>query len=416
MSSEERQNDESIKGFAGLSSLVSDVDTTVRSVVSPESVGEAKTSTAAAPYQQTTPPPSGNFSVGKWALGFGVVIIGLYLWSTSSSGNKNTTLPTSYSSSSPSVDLTPAIATPSILSEEKPPVGINATLGTTQLHYCLAEDIRIVAAEGVLNNYIASDVDQFNAMVADYNNRCGQFRYQRGTLEGAKSEVEGYRSILESEGRGRFVRHLAVPATPPVMPTTVVDQTIKSDSNQNTAIADAERVLSLMKNQVGEWTADRYRKAYAAFQAAEETDGERRSFWSVNADYSAEMAKKLDNKNLVVENMQSSTSNLTSELEPKYQAIIDAERILSLMNNQTGVWTADRYQKAYAAFKAAEKIDKPRKGFWKLKADYADKTATELNNVTHGGYPVPIGTPQQNAKKYNSWKITLPDWYTATER
>ncbi|WMP18947.1 hypothetical protein [Thiothrix lacustris] len=382
MSSEERKNDESAKGFAGLSSLVSDVDTTVRAVVSPEPVGEAKTS--AAPYQQTTPPPSGTFSIGKWVLGLGAVIIGLYLWSTFGSVNKNTTLSTSYSSPSLSVDLTPPIATPDILLEEKSQVGTNATLGTTQLHYCLAEDIRIEAAEGVLNNHIESDVDHFNAMVADYNSRCGQFRYQRGTLESAKSEVERYRSVLESEGRGRFAGYLAAPAAPSVMPTTVVDFTIKPDSDQNTAIADAERVLSLMNKQVGAWTASRYRKAYAAFQAAAEEDDLRRDFWNTKANYATDLANKLETT--VVKNAadRSATATVDSTIEPdsdQNTAIADAERVLSLMNKQVGAWTASRYRKAYAAFQAAAEEDDLRRDFWNTKANYATDLANKLETT-----------------------------------
>ena len=90
--------------------------------------------------------------------------------------------------------------------EDKPPIGTNHVLGVAQIRYCLSENIRLEAAKGALNNYMETDVDRFNAMVADYNSRCSEFRYRRGTLESAQSEVERNRRALEAEGRSRFAR------------------------------------------------------------------------------------------------------------------------------------------------------------------------------------------------------------------
>jgi hypothetical protein len=75
-----------------------------------------------------------------------------------------------------------------------------------QLRYCTAENIRLDAAKVVINSYSDTDIDRFNALVADYNSRCGQFKYRRGTLESARSEVEQHRSEVEAEGRARFSR------------------------------------------------------------------------------------------------------------------------------------------------------------------------------------------------------------------
>jgi len=41
-------------------------------------------------------------------------------------------------------------------------------------------------------------------MVADYNSRCGQFRYRRGSLESAKSQVSPFTADLQNEGVSRF--------------------------------------------------------------------------------------------------------------------------------------------------------------------------------------------------------------------
>src|SRR3546814_8629270 len=58
-------------------------------------------------------------------------------------------------------------------------------------------------AKAALNNYSDSEVDRFNAMVADYNSRCGRFRYRSGALERARRDVEPYRGQLQAEGRSR---------------------------------------------------------------------------------------------------------------------------------------------------------------------------------------------------------------------
>jgi len=100
---------------------------------------------------------------------------------------------------------------------------------TAQIRYCLAEDIRMDGAKAALNNYSDSDVDRFNAMVADYNSRCGSFRYRSGALESARRDVEPYRSQLQAEGRSRFARNpstgsLSAPA--PARPAA--DETVRA--------------------------------------------------------------------------------------------------------------------------------------------------------------------------------------------
>jgi hypothetical protein len=68
----------------------------------------------------------------------------------------------------------------------------------------VAEDIRMDGAKSAVDNYSHSDVDRFNAMVADYNSRCSSFRYRRGALESARSGIEPYRSQLRGEGMRRI--------------------------------------------------------------------------------------------------------------------------------------------------------------------------------------------------------------------
>jgi peptidoglycan hydrolase-like protein with peptidoglycan-binding domain len=209
------------KGFAGLSSLVSDIDvptpsepvkTQPQSEPRPTAAETAPPSPPPRPRPQPAPTsstqPTSGSSPRKWVLG-AAALIGLF-WLIGQA-NKNP--------SSPSPTYTPSAATqapysapppvaqpqvPSRPSEEAPPVGQGHSLSIPQIRYCLAEDIRLDGARGAVNNYNDSHVDRFNAMVADYNSRCSNFRYRRGALESARQDIEPYRNDLQSEGRNRF--------------------------------------------------------------------------------------------------------------------------------------------------------------------------------------------------------------------
>jgi hypothetical protein len=241
------------KGFAGLSSLVSDVDTTPP----PPPPAPKKEPVAAAPsaghsasqpaqpqpqpqpsqrqtYQEPAQPSSGGSSGGKWVLGIAAVIGVFWLIGES---NKTTTSSSTPTYSPPAQSAMPSYSPPPAQqqvplrpAESKPPVGQGITLSTDQIRYCLAENIRIDGARSAVNNYIDYDVDQFNAMVADYNSRCSNFRYRRGALESARRDIEPYRSLLQSEGRSRFVRPSTGSLSAPALPR----------SNPNTAVSSAQ--------------------------------------------------------------------------------------------------------------------------------------------------------------------------------
>jgi len=90
--------------------------------------------------------------------------------------------------------------------EEKPPVGTDLTLGAAQIRYCLAESIRLDSAEGAISKVVQRDVDRFNSMVSDFNNRCAKYKYYRSVMDSAKAEIEPYRAAIQAEGRMRFSR------------------------------------------------------------------------------------------------------------------------------------------------------------------------------------------------------------------
>jgi hypothetical protein len=92
--------------------------------------------------------------------------------------------------------------------EERPPTGRGLTLTMPQIRYCLAESIRIDGADPIVNNYRKWEVDSFNQLVDDYNSRCSDFRYRDGALARARREIEPLRSSFLAEGRNRFLRRV----------------------------------------------------------------------------------------------------------------------------------------------------------------------------------------------------------------
>lgn len=241
MAGGENDKKEEGKGFAGLSSLVSDVDTTPPPAAKKEPAAAAPSAPRPAPQPaqpqpqpqpsqrqtyQEPPQPSSGSSGGKWVLGIAAVI-GVF-WLIGQADKPTTSSAPSYSpptqSAAPSYTSPPQPQAPSRPVETKPPVGQDLVLSREQIRYCLAEDIRLDATKSAVNNYIDADVDRFNAMVADYNSRCSSFQYHtnnrgRNDLNSAQRDIEPYRSQLQSEGRSRFARSTSSGALSPQAPS-----------------------------------------------------------------------------------------------------------------------------------------------------------------------------------------------------
>lgn len=247
MAGEEEQNKGEGKGFAGLSSLVSDVDAPLPPPAKQEVAGSGASSSAERPtasqnaqpepqpaqqqpYQAPSQPSSGS-STGKWVLGIAAVI-GVF-WLIGQGSKQSSSPAPAYSppaqTTAPSYSAPVQPQAPSRPEETRPPVGQDLVFSTAQIRYCLAEDIRMEGAKAAVNNYVDPDVEQFNAMVADYNSRCGSFRYRSGALESARRDIEPYRSELQAEGRSRFVRGPStgsLPASAPERPAA--DATVQA--------------------------------------------------------------------------------------------------------------------------------------------------------------------------------------------
>ena len=94
------------------------------------------------------------------------------------------------------------------LSDEKEaapiPGGRSRELNRSEIHYCLAEAIRVDAAKSVASERAFYGELLVEIMMADFDARCGEYRYDRTTMESVRSSVEKRRSKLEVEGRARL--------------------------------------------------------------------------------------------------------------------------------------------------------------------------------------------------------------------
>jgi hypothetical protein len=210
------------KGFSGLSSLASEVGEEVlpkRPTLPPakaEPESSSRTTSGADRGQVSTlkpqTPPKGSPAV-KWFLaivGIGILVL---LFNAGQDDRSSSSSRGLYSPSSSPSTYTPPRTT--VLIFDKPPVGTDNVLSVAQIRWCLREKIRIDTKRPLANTNW--EVDAFNQLVAEYNSRCGSFRYQSGTLEQARIEVEGMRVQIVAEALGRSAGPSApsVPVSPP---------------------------------------------------------------------------------------------------------------------------------------------------------------------------------------------------------
>ena len=208
-SDESSDNDQAPKGFAGLSSQISDIDAEIAHanslarVPSPVVQGAGRSERPLRldeqPGDQSPENSASSVKVVWW--GIGAAILGV-LWFASQSGTgpASSSPPAEYADEQSPPEITVEAQAPAV-PQALPPVGYGLEHSVGQIRYCLAENIRLSAAEPVVNGYNSAQVDRFNAMVSDYNSRCGQYRYLESSMNLARSDVEAHRSELEQAGR-----------------------------------------------------------------------------------------------------------------------------------------------------------------------------------------------------------------------
>lgn len=315
MALEEQNKDDTVKGFAGLSSLLSDVDDIVTSEKNSDTeLSNESSYTEQAKHQpknnsesspeayRRTQAPSSDFSRNIKLVYICAFI--LFIWLLVKINEKDNKIfkPAPTYSNSLEVESTPYLVNKSLQSdnkpsasnrpsEEKPAAGINLNLSTAQIRYCLAEDIRIKGAESTIDNRFESDVARFNVMVGDYNSRCGHFRYRNGTLESAKTTIEPYRAIIEAEGRYLFAQSTALESEQSfAVPVSPQSKNTVSDLQADNIILELQERLNKLGYDAGRVDGHAGNKTRNAIIDVQKALG-----IPVNGIASASLLKQLDN-------------------------------------------------------------------------------------------------------------------------
>jgi hypothetical protein len=217
-------------GFAGLRTLVSDVESLLREAERSETQTDTLSRPDASPADATssrstaTPPPEQPRRAPKRSLRVGriglvalvvAIVAAVNMNSDSSSSRRGMSYgapaASAYSaaSNSPAVENDPygvmLSSTPETLDERQPAAGdAYRVLDVSEIEYCLAEDIRIASARTSVNSYDHAAVTLFNTHIDDYNVRCGNYQYRESDMSRARTVVEQHRATLEAEGRAWF--------------------------------------------------------------------------------------------------------------------------------------------------------------------------------------------------------------------
>ncbi|WP_042876608.1 hypothetical protein [Cupriavidus necator] len=240
------------KGFAGLSSMISDVDAALADVASsqPERSGSSdsasrgkastvppKAETVHAPEESSSaalPASAGQksgSSVGNWVLAGIAIAVIVLAYALSPKDHEPTTVASS-ASADPAPTYTPqesppppgpviaeptppALVVPEVATrptEVKPAVGSNNVLSLAEIRYCAAEKIRLDAGERLTDRSNQLAIQTYNTGVMDFNSRCGSFRYHGNDVVTAKAEVEQFRGEIEVEAMVRFRSSAPEPA------------------------------------------------------------------------------------------------------------------------------------------------------------------------------------------------------------
>ncbi|KAI3592070.1 hypothetical protein D9X30_2955 (plasmid) [Cupriavidus sp. U2] len=257
-------NNSGKKGFGGLSSLVSDIESTLAEVstAQPEQTGskaERGAGTTTAPLKgelpsagedaggasSPTPAKEKTGSVAGWYVAILAIAL-IFVFSKliedrdaqvaakapvedavraetavpapPPAHTRPTPVPAVVETAPPKPAVLPPVQTRP--SEVKPPVGSNNVLSVAEIRYCEAEKIRLDTGEKVTDRYSQAAIRTFNAAVTDFNSRCGSFRYHGNDVLTARSDISQYRGEIEIEAMVKF-RSTPPESVPNVQPSNV---------------------------------------------------------------------------------------------------------------------------------------------------------------------------------------------------
>src|SRR5882724_3020357 len=198
------------RGFKGLEGLVSELNLAriTQALETPSHPPGESIDSGAAPRsnasQRPASSPSRNRDYGRWpqaALIIGGVIVVVVL-----AVNSNDNKPSGYSAVPKSTNAVVSTATSRTEHtaspvESIPAVGTDRTLTGAELTYCVAQDARITAVQPQVNHNSDKEIKGFNGLIADFNSRCGSFRYYENEMSQVRALVEGRRDEIAKQAQ-----------------------------------------------------------------------------------------------------------------------------------------------------------------------------------------------------------------------
>ncbi len=131
------------------------------------------------------------------------MIVALYIMFGSDSPPKPKSAPvqSAYSANVPASNV--AQSSPKQVNQElafeMPPVGRDNILNLPQLRWYVREKIRIETMRNLASNNRA--IGEFNAMVDNFNSRCGNFRYKQGLLARAQADIDAIKDQIIADAK-----------------------------------------------------------------------------------------------------------------------------------------------------------------------------------------------------------------------
>lgn len=222
-------NKKRAKGFAGLSSMVSDVsEDAARAPAAPEATPRVSQATESLPLQYPASakpkpaqaelsPAARSSKTGLAWIAAGIAVFVIWMTSSGSGDSSQPPLTQSQPATTFLPDAAIGAATNADLAtsdEQVPPVGRNIVLGIAQIRWCKREKIRINAIENVINNAYEREVGIFNARIDDYNSRCAEFRYRQGQVEQVERELATQQESIASTSKTEWIQARAGTSAP----------------------------------------------------------------------------------------------------------------------------------------------------------------------------------------------------------
>jgi hypothetical protein len=138
-----------------------------------------------------------------------VAILGFIVYANLNDGSSNGTRATASLPSpvTPRVAATVNVASSAVdpaaeaFEETEPLPGSDNVLVLNEIKYCLAQDSRISTVQPLLDHYSHAAIEAYNAIVADFNSRCSQYRYKESDMAQATAAVKAHQAEIDSQAQ-----------------------------------------------------------------------------------------------------------------------------------------------------------------------------------------------------------------------